>query len=405
MSPHRNWMSWNGMVLALAFMATADGAESAALRVLFVGNSYTYENNLPFVFQTLASSIREVECDMLARGGATLRSHLERGDFQKKLAEKPYDVVVVQEQSKLGPPRIVEGFTRIADTADCADSIRRIAAATEKFNARLVLFAHWPRADEPGNLAPIHNAYVQVGDEVGATTAPVGLIWDRLGGDDCDKLRLYAPDGSHPGPEGTYVAAAAIVRAVFGEVPKLPPVSRVPLMDGRAEPSGKFIEIAPSEAGIDAMSTAMREVFGNDARARQTTLPEFASVPFPAHPPEIMRKKFDTEFLRGTWNGEFSTFGLSEKATLTLECDVNTTVVRMTHGTETGWSPNDETSHPSEGPGSDGKLSFKYVSHAKGCDVEISLVRVGAQLRGLVRFLLPDDVEWVRSSITLSKAP
>jgi len=43
---------------------------ASPLRVLFVGNSYTYENNLPFVFEALADPVRDVSVTMVAGGGA-----------------------------------------------------------------------------------------------------------------------------------------------------------------------------------------------------------------------------------------------------------------------------------------------------------------------------------------------
>ena len=51
------------------------------LRVLFIGNSYTYVNDLPGVFSKLADSGKHlVETGMLAQGGWSLADHVGRSE-------------------------------------------------------------------------------------------------------------------------------------------------------------------------------------------------------------------------------------------------------------------------------------------------------------------------------------
>jgi len=71
-------------VVALALAAVLDGPDAARaaepLRVLFIGNSYTYVNNAPEIFAALARAAmpdREVETRMVAIPGATLLSTWE----------------------------------------------------------------------------------------------------------------------------------------------------------------------------------------------------------------------------------------------------------------------------------------------------------------------------------------
>src|SRR5689334_10005246 len=70
--------------------------EPRPLRVLFVGNSYTYVNDLPFVVAVVAAS-RGIEIDygMLAEPNYALEDHIVTGAYDMKLAEG-WDWVVLQ---------------------------------------------------------------------------------------------------------------------------------------------------------------------------------------------------------------------------------------------------------------------------------------------------------------------
>src|SRR5215471_15592197 len=85
--------------------------EAHSIRVLFIGNSYTYFNNLPEIFTKLAQSGHQgkVETMMAAPGGWRLKDHWEKGDALKALHEGKWDYVVLQDQSTLGVDYFLEG--------------------------------------------------------------------------------------------------------------------------------------------------------------------------------------------------------------------------------------------------------------------------------------------------------
>src|SRR3989442_11351717 len=75
---------------------------SGCTRVLFIGNSYTYVNDLPAMFADLArSGGHRVEIGMVAEGGATLSDHAGSAATAAKLTAAKRDVVVLQEQSEI----------------------------------------------------------------------------------------------------------------------------------------------------------------------------------------------------------------------------------------------------------------------------------------------------------------
>jgi len=80
-------------------LITQCGTESE-LRILFIGNSYTYYNNLPHIFQSLAkSSGHLVKTGMIAKGGYTLKRHSEDPSVLDKIKRGNWDYVILQEQS------------------------------------------------------------------------------------------------------------------------------------------------------------------------------------------------------------------------------------------------------------------------------------------------------------------
>ena len=75
--------------------------------ILFVGNSYTYYNNLPRLFSLLASDNRQtVRCDAVTQGARKLTQYRNAADaYTEKLvtllSERRYRVAFLQEQSIL----------------------------------------------------------------------------------------------------------------------------------------------------------------------------------------------------------------------------------------------------------------------------------------------------------------
>ena len=69
--------------------------------VLFIGNSYTYVNDLPTVFSNLTTSLGdEVTVDSKTNGGFTFLNHVNDPVTFSKIHSKPWDFVVIQGQSQ-----------------------------------------------------------------------------------------------------------------------------------------------------------------------------------------------------------------------------------------------------------------------------------------------------------------
>lgn len=190
---------------------------NAPMRVLFVGNSYTYVNDLPMVIADLAAAAHEARAfspEVVLVGGATLEGHIAGRDALPAIARGGWDAIVVQEQS-----------TRpITDPGKMWRDVRTLADAAKKVNAKLVLYETWAREAAPTTQDSLTHVYRKAAADVGATVAPVGEVWSAFRAQEGSvpsgaHSKLFRDDGSHPSPVGTYIAATVLYQTLYGKSP------------------------------------------------------------------------------------------------------------------------------------------------------------------------------------------
>src|SRR5262245_9941274 len=90
----------------LGFVATAakpqDRQSTPEIHVLFIGNSFTYVNDLPRMVAELAKAgkQRPFHYDQETPGGYTLEQHWKNGKALAKIQSRQWDFVVLQDQSQ-----------------------------------------------------------------------------------------------------------------------------------------------------------------------------------------------------------------------------------------------------------------------------------------------------------------
>lgn len=182
---------------------------SGLMNVLFIGNSYTYCNDLPGMLQDVSRACgKRVETAMVASGGKTLEWHWYNPATLDAIAEPGWDFVVLQEQS-LGAVEEPEKLSRAA--AKLSGRIRAV-------NATPVLYVTWARQHLPEMQAAITETTLRVAGEIDARPAPVGPAWRRAL-DATPELSLHVEDRSHPNILGTYLAACVFFATLFEESP------------------------------------------------------------------------------------------------------------------------------------------------------------------------------------------
>jgi len=194
----------------------------ACTRVLFLGNSFTYVNDLPSTFAQLAESAgRPVQVAMVANGGETLAQHAASPDDLKEISSQAWTYVVLQEQSET--PATQAGRDDYMYPAASA-----LAGKAEAVGAVPLLFMTWAHKDGlPASGLPTYEAmqqqidaaYLIVADELKVPVAPVGFSWYMVRHDHPD-IDLWQDDGSHPSLAGTYLAACVFYASIFRESPE-----------------------------------------------------------------------------------------------------------------------------------------------------------------------------------------
>lgn len=191
-------------------------------RILFIGNSYTYVNDLPHVFTNLArSGGHRVQTGMAAQGSWTLADHVASSRTLDLLRSSKWDFVVLQEQSEL--PALEQ-----SRTTSMYPAARQLVGQIEGFGARPMFFMTWAYRDGlPDTMLmdyqnmqfSIDRAYLGIAGELNVPLAPVGYAWLIAYGQD-PQLDLWQQDGSHPTQQGTYLAACVFYAALFHQSPE-----------------------------------------------------------------------------------------------------------------------------------------------------------------------------------------
>jgi hypothetical protein len=172
--------------------------------VLFIGNSLTYFNEMPWMTEEVAKSLgKPLRAIFAGASGRNLRQQWEDPKVLQMMRDSHADFVVLQPQSA----EVMRDF----------DSVRRYARllATEarKSGAKPVFFMTW--AVEGMSQQEITKRSILLARELRAPIAPVGLAWEHL---QKRGINLFWDD-VHPNVAGSYLEACIFYAMVNGESP------------------------------------------------------------------------------------------------------------------------------------------------------------------------------------------
>jgi hypothetical protein len=195
-------------------------AQQNELKVLFVGNSYTYQNNLAHIVSILSNGTPvKLDTRKSVTGGAYLWEHWN-GDrnlaTKEMIASGHFDVVVLQDNS----------MSAINAPDSTLKYVKLFAEYNRMHGAQTYLFQTWARKKVPQYQAEIDKIYTRAADENGAIRVPVGPAWE-LARQLRPSVELFDPDGSHPNSLGTLLTACLFVKILSGELPEVLPRSYI----------------------------------------------------------------------------------------------------------------------------------------------------------------------------------
>jgi uncharacterized protein DUF4886 len=200
-------------------------SDRAGLRVLFVGNSFTFRNSMPALVHDLAGADEGASAIFAVQYTAprwSLEKASQDDGLEVLLEDVRWDAVVLQEKSwYLSLP----AEQRRKATYPFARELQREIAVA---GARTMLFMTWGYKDGDrwnwrgdyyeAMQERLAEGYSELAGELSAEIAPVGLAWvealRRQPGID-----LWADDGKHPSRAGSYLAACVFYALLSGRDP------------------------------------------------------------------------------------------------------------------------------------------------------------------------------------------
>ncbi len=174
-------------------------------KILFVGNSLTYSNNLPLLVSQ-AASLRQINLttELLAKPNYALIDHWDEGELQDKIRSKSFDFIIVQQ----GPSSQAEGRKLLFE------SIRKLNKICQKNQSQLAVFMVWPSKRYYQTFDKVIKNHREVAEKYNTILCPVGEIW-KAHFDRTNDFDYYGSDGFHPSLKGSQVAAKIIVNSLF----------------------------------------------------------------------------------------------------------------------------------------------------------------------------------------------
>lgn len=187
-------------------------------RVLFIGNSHTYTNDLPGMVQALAreagdTALRTAE---VSAANFALEDHMFVGNATAALRESQWEWVVLQQGTSALPESQVhlEFWTR------------QFQSMIVEAGATPVLYQIWPMSSRRFDADAALTSYWNAAAAVSGVLAPAGDGFTAALAAD-PGIGVYSSDGLHASRRGTYVAALTIIARILEIDPEaLPP--RIP---------------------------------------------------------------------------------------------------------------------------------------------------------------------------------
>lgn len=177
------------------------------MRVLFIGNSHTYFNDMPHLFAQMAERLtgEKPEVTMLAYSDRALQWHREEYFAVRfALLYGNYDYCVLQQQA--------HPFPGEETTFESAERLIRLCRAGD---VRPVIYMTWAMRDEPQMTAVMSACYRKLAAACDALLVPVGEKFAEVRRTH-PEIDLFWNDGAHASPYGDYLIAAMFAASLTG---------------------------------------------------------------------------------------------------------------------------------------------------------------------------------------------
>lgn len=237
-------------LIGFIFFSLVSTAFAETPRLLFIGNSYTYGNDLEQMTAKLmakaSSDWEAVEASRHALGGARFVQHLAEADgtngetdLRTKILGPAYFAVMLQEQSQI--PGFPQANPAYQESSSSFAGLNQLVQGNGAHTLALMTWGR--RSGDSQNAARFPNfkvmqshlrdgyfqyAISQTTDNRPVVVVPAGLAFEKVyddivaaGEDPLDEASLfwslYAGDGSHPSLTGSYLTACTLYGSLTGQ--------------------------------------------------------------------------------------------------------------------------------------------------------------------------------------------
>ena len=191
------------------------------MNALFVGNSFTYYNDMPKIAGSIAKDLGyDLTCDSVTVGSHTLEQYADINDEYGKILDDKlnsstiYNFVILQEQSTRSYSHY-DSFEKGVNTL-----VNKIHST--QTNANVCLYETWGFEEEasakqwtiPQMEDEICKKYEVVGSKYNLTVHYVGEAFSQVY-ENHKNINLYAEDNKHPSYEGSYLSALVHIGTMF----------------------------------------------------------------------------------------------------------------------------------------------------------------------------------------------
>ena len=188
--------------------------EKDTLKILFVGNSFTYFYNLPQVLSSLSKYSNKIHFKTKHSlvGGSTIRTHLNQKRGTKTiniLNEEIFDYVIINHHS----------LATINDHDSFIETSKQIVNLVRSKSAIPVFMQTWAYYSKPLMINTIASAYKEMSELLSVDIIPCGQILSEVR-KRRPELNLFDDDDKHPSKNATYINALAFFKYFTNEKTK-----------------------------------------------------------------------------------------------------------------------------------------------------------------------------------------
>jgi hypothetical protein len=193
------------------------------LKILFVGNSYTYRNDMPLIFEEICKDKgKSVIVESCTKGKASFQIQTSRKELNKAIFSRKWDIVILQGSSR---DFVKDSLDVLNETLPAFELIRnKIMRNNPKTNVLLYMTWAYKNGYKPMKASSnynrmtnlVKNAYLNLSTRFNLGVVPVGMAWKSVRSER-DDVNLYVKDGAHPSLKGSYLAACCFYTSIFKE--------------------------------------------------------------------------------------------------------------------------------------------------------------------------------------------